>query len=201
LLTVATRHNGCLEPNSAVDWNARLLQGLDTSYAARLQRRTQHNILIPPVTTPAPPTTTFTTPSVPSGVTDWAAELHLRFSESHLARLERRQLSNPYSKVSTRREGLHAAEQRIHEIRQQNAKLAKRMVWADEQHEHDLKCDDMDWDASCARLDEAIEHRKHRKVVDAWRTHIFGQRKGKTWAERRHLDQLLKEGPPPDWEP
>ncbi|KAG2126793.1 hypothetical protein DEU56DRAFT_758776 [Suillus clintonianus] len=109
---------------------------------------------------PDPPITTSTTPPAPSRVTDWEAELRFRFSESHLARLERRQLSNPYN----------------------------------EQHVHDLKRSDLDWDVVRTRLDEAKEHRKQRDVADAWRTHILEQRKGKTWEQRRHLDQVLKEG-------
>ncbi|KAG2340221.1 hypothetical protein BDR05DRAFT_1061610 [Suillus weaverae] len=196
-----TRHSGFLEPTPAVDWNARLLQGLDATFAARLQQRGERHIIVPPVMTPLPPVAASTAPSVPLGSTDWVAELHLRFSESHSARLEQRQLSNPYSKISTRREGLHAAQQRVHDLRQKNAKLAKSMIWADEKLEHDLKRDDMNWDASCARLDEAIEHRKRRKIADAWRTHIFEERKGKTWEQRRDLDKLLKEGPPPGWKP
>ncbi|KAG2133218.1 uncharacterized protein EDB93DRAFT_1254991 [Suillus bovinus] len=190
-----------LEPTPAVDWNARVLQGLDTSYAARLQRRAQCHVVIPPVATPTPPVAASTAPSVPSGTTDWAAELHLRFSESHSRCLEWRQLTDPYSKIFTRREGLHAAQQRVHDLRQENAKMAKRMIRADEEFEHARKRNDMDWDVSCACLDEAIEHRKQRKVADAWREHIFEERKGKTWEERHHLDQVLKEGPPPGWKP
>ncbi|KAG2116773.1 hypothetical protein DEU56DRAFT_761499 [Suillus clintonianus] len=190
------RHDGFLEPNPALDWNARVLQGLDMSYAARLQQRAErHHILIPALRMPAPPITTSTTPPAPSCVTDWEAELRFRFSESHLARLERRQLSNPYSKISTRREGRHAAEQRLHDMQQQNAKLAKRMTWADEQHVHDLKRSDLDWDVVRTRLDEAKEHRKQRDVADAWRTHILEQRKGKTWEQHRHLDQVIQAPP------
>ncbi|KAG2153514.1 uncharacterized protein EDB93DRAFT_1102659 [Suillus bovinus] len=174
------RYTSFLEPTPAVDWNARVLQGLDTSYAARLQRRAQCHVVIPPVATPTPPVVASTAPSVPS--------------ESHLRRLERRQLTDPYSKISTRREGLHAAQQRVHDLRQENAKMAKRMIRADEEFEHVHKRNDMDWDVSCAHLDEAIEHRKQRKVADAWHEHIFEERKGKTWEERRHLDQDVAEG-------
>ncbi|KAG2134891.1 uncharacterized protein EDB93DRAFT_1107224 [Suillus bovinus] len=155
-----------LEPTPAVDWNTRVLQGLDT--------------IIPPVATPTPPVAASTAPSVPS--------------ESHLRRLERRQLTNPYSKISTRQEGLHAAQQRFHDLRQENPKMAKRMIRADEEFKHVRKCDDMDWDVNCACLDEAIEHRKQRKVADAWHEHIFEERKGKTWEEWRHLDQDVAKG-------
>ncbi|KAG2151625.1 uncharacterized protein EDB93DRAFT_1249270 [Suillus bovinus] len=64
--------------------------------------------------------------------------------------------------------------------------MAKRMIRADEEFEHVRKRDDMDWDC---------------KVADAWHEHIFEERKGKTWEERHHLDQVLKEGPPPGWKP
>ncbi|KAG1729482.1 uncharacterized protein EDB91DRAFT_1252995 [Suillus paluster] len=166
------------EPRPTVDWNARLLQGFDASFAARLQQchRQPVNMLA------SPPTST--TPSVPPpselsapAVTDWSAELHRRWSESHITRLERRRLNNPY------------------------AKLAKDIMWWEEQHEQDLKNDDRDVDTFCSQLEEARKHQKHRRVVDAWRKHLFEQKKGKSREERRHLDELRREGPPPGWEP
>ncbi|KAG1721129.1 uncharacterized protein EDB91DRAFT_1088559 [Suillus paluster] len=177
------------EPRPTVDWNARLLQGFDASFAARLQQRHRQ-----PVNMLAPPPTS-TTPSVPPpselsvpAVTDWSAELHRRWSESHITRLERRRLNNPYAKT-------------IHDLRRYNVKLAKDIMWWEEQHEQDLKNDDRDVDTFCSQLEEARKHQKHRRVVDAWRKHLFEHKKGKSQEERRHLDELRGEGPPPGWEP
>ncbi|KAG1726699.1 uncharacterized protein EDB91DRAFT_1086676 [Suillus paluster] len=190
------------EPRPTVDWNARLLQGFDASFAARLQRRHRQ-----PVDMLAPPPTS-TTPSVPPpselsapAVTDWSAELHRRWSESHMMRLERRRLNDPYAKVTTWRENLNAMDQKIHDLQRSNAKLEKDIMWWEEQHEQDLKDNSRDVDTFCSQLEKAHKHRKHRKVVDAWRKHIFQQMKGKSREERQHLNELCKEGPPPGWEP
>ncbi|KAG1746762.1 uncharacterized protein EDB91DRAFT_1267526 [Suillus paluster] len=190
------------EPRPTVDWNARLLQGFDASFAARLQQRHRQ-----PVNMLAPPPTS-TTPSVPPpselsapAVTDWSAELCHRWSKSHITRLERRRLNNPYAKVTTWQENHNAMDQTIHDLRRYNVKLAKDIMWWEEQHEQDLKNDDRDVDTFCSQLEEARKHRKHRRVVDAWRKHLFEQKKGKSQEERRHLDELRREGPPPGWEP
>jgi hypothetical protein len=198
------------------------LLDLDASFAARLQRRAGANdrffTPLPPVTMPGtrrPPGITrtpyvltpaaasaFASPGMPliPAAVDWTAQLHAGFLESHLGRLERRQLNNPYSKVTTRKESLNAFEQKVHDLRRSNDRLAKEIMWTEEENEHLLKCDKRNWDATSSRLEEAIEHRKRRKVVDAWRDHILPQRK---WAgcpqQRRQCDQLLKEGPPPGW--
>ncbi|KAG1737587.1 uncharacterized protein EDB91DRAFT_1249703 [Suillus paluster] len=171
------------EPRPTVDWNARLLQGFDASFAACLQQRHRQpvNMLAPPPTstTPSVPPPSVPPPSelsVPA-VTDWSAELRCRWSESHITHLERRRLNNPY------------------------AKLAKDIMWWEEQHEQDLKNDDRDVDTFCSQLEEARKHQKHRRVVDAWRKHLFEQKKGKSREEHRHLDELHREGPPPGWEP
>ncbi|KAG2337690.1 hypothetical protein BDR05DRAFT_992922 [Suillus weaverae] len=141
------------------------------------QRRGERHIIVPPVMTPLPPVAASTAPS----------------------RVTQHVSNGGNSVTHTARSPL--AQQQVHDLRQKNAKLAKSMIWADEKLEHDLKRNDMNWDASCAHLDEAIEHRKHRKIADAWRMHIFEERKGKTWEQRRDLDKLLKEGPPPGWKP
>ncbi|KAG1739149.1 uncharacterized protein EDB91DRAFT_1082481 [Suillus paluster] len=165
------------------------------------------NVISQPVNMLAPPPTS-TTPSVPPpselsapAVTDWSAELCRRWSESHITRLERRRLNNPYAKVTTWQENCNAMDQTIHDLRRYNVKLAKNIMWWEEQHEQDLKNDDRDVDTFCSQLEEARKHRKHRRVVDAWRKHLFEQKKGKSREERRHLDELRREGPPPGWEP
>ncbi|KAG0694137.1 hypothetical protein DFH29DRAFT_880904 [Suillus ampliporus] len=205
MLGHVTRQNGFLEPKPAVDWNARLLQGFDASCAARLQQRaTQYrqpvNMLTPPPTSTTPSVPTVSELLVPA-VTDWSANLHCRWSESHMARLEWRQLNNPYAKVTTEREDRNAMDQKVHDLRQSNKQLAKKIMWWEEQHEHNIKSDDRLVDTFCSQLDEALKHRKRRRVVDAWQKHIFDQKKGKTQEEHWHLDELMKEGPPPGWEP
>ncbi|KAG0692983.1 hypothetical protein DFH29DRAFT_1007818 [Suillus ampliporus] len=205
MLGHVTRQNGFLEPKPAVDWNARLLQGFNASCAARLQRRaTQHrqpfNMLTPPPTSITPSVPTASELSVPA-VTDWSADLHHRWSESHMTRLKWRQLNNPYAKVTTRREDHNAMDQKVHDIRRSNIKWAKNIMWLEEQHEHDIKRDDRDLDTYCSQLDKALKHQKYRRLVGAWRKHIYDQKKGKTREERWHLNELMKEGPPPGWEP
>ncbi|KAG1724336.1 uncharacterized protein EDB91DRAFT_1087517 [Suillus paluster] len=163
------------EPRPIVDWNARLLQGFDA----------------------IPPPSELLAPAV----TDWSAELHRHWSESHMMRLEQRRLNDPYAEVTTWRENHNAMDQKIHDLRRSNMKLAKDIMWWEEQHEQDLKDGDRDVDTFCSQLEEALKHQKHCKVVDAWRKHIFQQMKGKSWVERQHLNELCKEGPPPGWEP
>ncbi|KAG1721132.1 uncharacterized protein EDB91DRAFT_1256653 [Suillus paluster] len=174
------------EPRPTVDWNARLLQGFDASFSACLQQcyRQPVNMLAPPPTSTTPPVPAASELSAPA-VTDWSAELHCRWSESHMTRLERRQVNNPYAKVATRREDHNAMDQQLHDLQRSKVKLAKDIMWWEEQLEHDRKSDDRD----------------RRKVVDAWRKHIFEQKKGKSREEHRHLDELCREGPPPGWEP
>ncbi|KAG1721773.1 uncharacterized protein EDB91DRAFT_1256390 [Suillus paluster] len=162
------------EPRPTVDWNARLLQGFDASFAAHLQQcyRQPVNMLAPPPTSTTPPVPAASELSAPA-VTDWSAELHRRWSESHMTRLERRQVNNPYAKVATRREDRNAMDQQLHDLQRS-------------------KSDDRDVDTFCSQLEEALKCRKRRKVVDAWRKHIFEQKKGKSREERRHLDELCR---------
>ncbi|KAG1755255.1 uncharacterized protein EDB91DRAFT_1242455 [Suillus paluster] len=177
------------EPRPTVDWNARLLQGFDASFAARLQQRHHQpvNMLAPPPTstTPSVPPPSVPPPSELSApaVTDWSAELRRRWSESHIT------------------QNRNAMDQTIHDLRRYNVKLAKDIMWWEEQHEQDLKNDDRDVDTFCSQLEEARKHQKHCRVVDAWQKHMFEQMKGKSREERQHLDELCKEGPPPGLEP
>ncbi|KAG2111428.1 hypothetical protein DEU56DRAFT_920034 [Suillus clintonianus] len=139
-------------------------------------------------------------PSLPfSRTTDWEARLRDDCRKQFHARLERRKLNDPYSKIACR-ERTHALEQYIHDVSKSTAKIRQSMERSKEEHEHWMRKQEK-------KLQKIVDVRlaKEQREKDCadqrdWREFIGSQR---AWAsceaQVKRFDESLREGPPPGW--
>jgi hypothetical protein len=118
--------------------------------------------------------------------------MHHNYHNQFRARLERRKLNDPYSKMACR-ERTHAHEQRMHDLSKGTARIKKEMERSKEEHEHWMSKEQK-------KLQKMADKAKQKQLIKDWKE---WWRNKKAWsscqAQVDGYDKLLHQAPTPGW--